>query len=152
MKDGFFIVPYTAHDYIVLSFALSGTLLRILVMYKIKDSRNPSVSDWVWIFLISFILTIGLYELAIHKNWEIEPLYIPFAIIILISKDVIDWIVLSDDGKQFVIKTFKNLITGLARKIIANETNTNITTDDPVNELRDETESINREGSAEDGN
>lgn len=143
MRDGLLELPYTAHDLIILSFALTGTLLRVLVMYKSKESRNPSIWDWFFIFLISFILTIGLYELAIFKGWEVEPLYLPFAIIILVSKDVIDWFVLSDDGRAFLIKTIKSLITGMARKIIDNETNTNSNYDssDPPELQNEETSS-----------
>ena len=55
------------------------------------------------------------YELAISKQWKIEQLYIPFALIIISSKDIIDWLFMSKDGKIFIISTFKMFIETLLK-------------------------------------
>lgn len=129
-NDGLFNLPYTTHDWLILSLAISGTLFRIFLIYFNKDSKNPKGKDWMGIVLMSFILTIGLYELAIHKKWTVEKLYLPFAMIIIVAKDLTDWLFMSKDGKQFVIGTFKTLTTVFLGKLgyTKNEDNENNST------------------------
>ena len=131
MKDGLFKLPYTMHDWIVVAFAIAGTILRIGMMCRNNDTRNPSWEDWLVITAISFILTSGLYELAIYKDWRIEVLYLPFALIIVLSKDIFDWALMSPDGREFVLQTVKSIISSFARKLLnyAEKTNDSIDPD-----------------------
>lgn len=115
--DGLFKIPYSAHDWMVLSFALAGTAFRIYLMYKTPDIKNPAIKEWVGISILSFILTVGLYELALFSQWKIEKLYLPFALIIVIAKDVIDWLFMSKEGKSFLIETVKTIVSVLVGKL-----------------------------------
>lgn len=108
--DGLLIIPYTTQDWIVLSVAVAGTMFKIILLYENEEEPNPKVRDYISIFLTSYIVTIGLYELAIIKEWSIQVFYIPFAIAIISAKDIGDWLFMSDEGKKFLRGTLLTLL------------------------------------------
>ena len=116
-NDGLFLLPYTTHDWIVLTIAILGTVFRLFLVDKNKDSKQKiGFSDYVSALSITGILTIGLYEMAIYEKWKLEQLYLPFAGIIISSKILVDWLLMSEDGKVFIISTFKTFIEGIFKK------------------------------------
>lgn len=108
--DGLLIIPYTTQDWIVLSVAVAGTMFKIILLYENEEEPNPKVRDYISIFLTSYIVTIGLYELAIIKEWSIQVFYIPFAVAIISAKDIGDWLFMSDEGKKFLKGTLLTLL------------------------------------------
>ena len=116
-NDGLFTIPYTQHDLIVLSIALLGTLFRLSLVNINKDSKQRiSFADTLNTILVSAIMTIGLYEWAISSKWKIDHLYLPFAGIIIGAKVIVDWLFMSEDGKIFIISTFKQFVGGILEK------------------------------------
>lgn len=110
-NDGLLTFPYTSHDWIVIIIASLGTIFRIFLVNQNKDSKQKlGISEYINTVCISGMMTLGLYELAISKQWKIEQLYIPFALIIISSKVIIDWLFMTKDGKIFIISTFKMFI------------------------------------------
>ena len=131
-NDGLFILPYTTHDYIVLTIAILGTIFRLYLVDKNKDSKQRiGIEDYLNAIVISGILTIGLYEMAISEKWKIETLYLPFAGIIISSKIIVDWLFMSDDGKIFIISTFKMMVESTLKKFGYEKNNAN-NTDTPT--------------------
>lgn len=124
-NDGLFIIPYTSHDWIVLTIAVLGTIFRLYLVSNNKDSKQRmTVADYLNALVISGILTIGLYEMAIYNRWKIEQLYLPFAVIIISSKIIVDWLFMSDDGKMFIISTFKMMVESTLKKLGYEKTTT----------------------------
>ena len=116
-NDGLFTIPYTQHDWIVLSISMLGTLFRLSLVNINKDSKQRiSFADTLNTILVSAIMTIGLYEWAISSKWKIEQLYLPFAGIIIGAKVIVDWLFMSEDGKIFIISTFKQFVGGIFEK------------------------------------
>ena len=110
-NDGLLFLPYTTHDWAVVIISILGTIFRLHLVTINKDNRQKiTFTEYVNAICISGIMTLGLYELAISKQWKIEQLYIPFALIIISSKVIIDWLFMSEDGKIFIISTFKMFI------------------------------------------
>ena len=110
-NDGLLFLPYTTHDWAVVIISVLGTVFRLHLVTINKDNRQKiTFTEYINAICISGIMTLGLYELAISKQWKIEQLYIPFALIIISSKVIIDWLFMSKDGKIFIISTFKMFI------------------------------------------
>ena len=110
-NDGRLVLPYTTHDWAVVIISVLGTIFRLHLVTINKDNRQKiTLAEYLNAICISGIMTLGLYELAISKQWKIEQLYIPFALIIISSKVIIDWLFMSKDGKIFIISTFKMFI------------------------------------------
>lgn len=131
-NDGLFLFPYNNHDWIVLIIAVLGTVFRLHLVHMNKDNRQKiTFAEYVNTICVSGIITLGLYELAISKQWKIEQLYIPFALIIISSKVIIDWLFMSDDGKIFIISTFKMFIETLLKNF-GYEKNTTNSGDSPA--------------------
>ena len=115
-NDGLFQIPYSPNDWIILVLALCGYIYRMYLWYKVPDVKNPEPRDFVGMFVLVTICTIGLYELAIHQKWAMKAFFFPFALSIVLSKDLTDWIFLSKEGRRFVINAFKDLLSGLIEK------------------------------------
>ena len=115
-NDGLLFLPYTTHDWAVVIISVLGTVFRLHLVTINKDNRQKiTFTEYINAISISVIMTLGLYELAISKQWKIEQLYIPFALIIISSKVIIDWLFMSKDGKIFIISTFKMFIETLLK-------------------------------------
>ena len=115
-NDGLLTFPYNNHDWIVLIISVLGTVFRLHLVHTNKDNRQKiTFDDYMNTICVSGIMTLGFYELAISKQWKIEQLYIPFALIIISSKVIIDWLFMSKDGKIFIISTFKMFIETLLK-------------------------------------
>ena len=115
-NDGLLFLPYTTHDWAVVIISILGTVFRLHLVTINKDNRQKiTFTEYINAICISGIMTLGLYELAISKQWKIEQLYIPFALIIISSKVIIDWLFMSKDGKIFIISTFKMFIETLLK-------------------------------------
>lgn len=112
--NGFLIVPYTNTDWAILTVALSATIFKILLMYYNEPKVRPR--DWISVILVSYISTIGLYEIALAKKWDIGLFFIPFSIAIVLSKDIADWLFLEEDGKKFIKETIKEIIRKFINK------------------------------------
>lgn len=103
--NGLLKIPYTEEDWLVLSIAIAGTIFKIVLMYENNEER-PKIRDYISVVLVSYIVTMGYYELAILKEWSIQAFYIPFAISIIVAKDISDWIFMTEDGRKFIKNTF----------------------------------------------
>ncbi|MCT2563938.1 hypothetical protein [Chryseobacterium herbae] len=114
--DGLFDWPYSAHDWIIIVLALAGYIYRMYLWHKTPDVKSPEVKDWIGMAVLVMICTIGLYELAIYKQWPMKIFFLPFAVAIVLSKDLTDWMFLSKEGKKFVINAFKEMISGIIEK------------------------------------
>ena len=124
-NDGLLFFPYTTHDWAVVIISVLGTIFRLHLVTINKDNRQKiSFAEYLNAICISGIMTLGLYELAISKQWKIEQLYIPFALIIISSKVIIDWLFMSKDGKIFIISTFKMFIETLLKNFGYEKNNT----------------------------
>ena len=110
--NGLLKIPYTEEDWLVLSIAIAGTIFKIVLMYENNEER-PKIRDYISVVLVSYIVTMGYYELAILKEWSIQAFYIPFAISIIAAKDVSDWIFMTEDGRKFIKNTFIVLLEKL---------------------------------------
>ena len=118
-------LPYTTHDWAVVIISVLGTVFRLHLVTINKDNRQKiTFAEYINAICISGIMTLGLYELAISKQWKIEQLYIPFALIIISSKVIIDWLFMSKDGKIFIISTFKMFIETLLKNFGYEKNNT----------------------------
>ena len=130
-NDGLLFLPYTTHDWAVVIISVLGTVFRLHLVTINKDNRQKiTFTEYINAICISGIMTLGLYELAISKQWKIEQLYIPFALIIISSKVIIDWLFMSKDGKIFIISTFKMFIETLLKNF-GYEKNTTNHSDNP---------------------
>ena len=130
-NDGLLLLPYTTHDWAVVIISVLGTVFRLHFVTINKDNRQKiTFTEYINAICISGIMTLGLYELAISKQWKIEQLYIPFALIIISSKVIIDWLFMSKDGKIFIISTFKMFIETLLKNF-GYEKNTTTHSDNP---------------------
>ena len=131
-NDGLLFLPYTTHDWAVIIISVLGTIFRLHLVTLNKDNRQKiTFTEYINAICISGIMTLGLYELAISKQWKIEQLYIPFALIIISSKVIIDWLFMSKDGKIFIISTFKMFIETILRNF-GYEKNTTNSGDSPA--------------------
>jgi len=125
-NDGLLFLPYTTHDWAVVIISVLGTVFRLHLVTINKDNRQKiTFTEYINAICISGIMTLGLYELAISKQWKIEQLYIQFALIIISSKVIIDWLFMSKDGKIFIISTFKMFIETLLKNFGYEKNNTN---------------------------
>jgi len=125
-NDGLLFLPYTTHDWAVVIISVLGTVFRLHLVTTNKDNRQKiTFTEYINTICISGIMTLGLYELAISRQWKIEQLYIPFALIIISSKVIIDWLFMSKDGKIFIISTFKMFIETLLKDFGYEKNNTN---------------------------
>lgn len=115
-NDGLFEIPYSSHDWIILVLAFAGYIYRMYLWYKVPDVKSPELRDWAGMFFLVTIFTIGLYEMAISKGWNLKMFFFPFALSIVLSKDITDWIFLTKEGRRFVINALKDLLSGMLEK------------------------------------
>ncbi|MEI7488142.1 MAG: hypothetical protein WCJ72_12175 [Chryseobacterium sp.] len=87
-NDGLFTYPYTDHDWIILVLAFAGYVYRMYLWHSTLDVKNPAAKDWIGMLFLVIIFTIGLYEFAIYKSWAMKMFFLPFAIAIVLSKDI----------------------------------------------------------------
>lgn len=113
--DGLLNWPYSSNDWIIIILALSAYFFRMYLIYKNSDTKNPKLIDWIGIFVLTVLSTISLYEMALHYEWPLKVFFMPFAISIIVAKDISDWLFMSKDGKAFIIHTFKELIAGILK-------------------------------------
>lgn len=104
---GLFRYPYTEQDWIVLTISITGTVFKAIMLYG--GEEKSKFRDYISLLLVSYMMTIGLYELMIIKKWSMQVFYIPFAIAIVASKDLADWLFMSDEGKEFTKNAFITL-------------------------------------------
>lgn len=116
-NDGLFTYPYTDHDWIILVLAFAGYVYRMYLWYNTPDVKNPAVKDWIGMLFLVIIFTIGLYEFAIYKSWAMKMFFLPFAIAIVLSKDITDWLFMTKEGKRFVINAVKEVLSGILEKL-----------------------------------
>lgn len=110
IEDGLFVWPYSPHDWAIVSLALLGYLFRMYLMYRTPDVKNPTPRDWFGIFVLTALCTVSLYEFALYKSWPLRMFMPPFAVAVVLAKDVSDWLFMSREGKRFVLATIKELI------------------------------------------
>lgn len=115
-NDGFFTLPYTDHDYIILFMTISGVIFQIYLLYRSSELKTPKFREAIGIILIAMIMSVGIYELAIGMKMKMQYVYLPFAFIIILSKDVVYWMLEDKDGKRFVIATFKTILNGILKR------------------------------------
>lgn len=114
--DGFFVLPITSHDWIVITIAALSILFRVNLLYRAEDEKDPSLKDWIGLITISTILTICAYEVAIAAEFKMQYFYISLSIIVISAREISDWLFMSKDGRSFILNTVKVLI----RKTLAN--------------------------------
>ena len=107
---GLFAIPWTPQDWIIVALALLGTI------YRNSLIRDSNFQDWVRGFAISIILTIGLYEMAIDRTWKRSNFYLPFSAVIILSKDISDFLFNTKQGRKFVLNTFVSIIESILGK------------------------------------
>lgn len=115
-NDGLFSIPYSSHDWAILVLASCGYFYRMYLWYKVSDIKNPETRDWIGMFFLVTIFTIGLYEMAISKKWNLNIFFFPFALSIVLSKDLTDWIFLTKEGRRFVLNAFKEVLSGMIER------------------------------------
>lgn len=109
VNNGFLIFPYTTTDWAIITVAISATVFKVILLYY--NEPKVRLRDWISVIAVSYISTVGLYELAIVKKWDIGLFFIPFSVAIVISKDIADWLFLEEDGKTFVKETIRAIIS-----------------------------------------
>ncbi|WP_379964025.1 hypothetical protein [Epilithonimonas sp. UC225_85] len=117
LVDGLLNWPYSSNDWIIIILALSAYLFRMYLIYKNKTVNDPKFMDWVGIFVLTVLSTISLYELALHYKWPLGIFFLPFAVSIIVAKDIADWLFMTKDGKAFVIATFKELVSNIFKTL-----------------------------------
>ena len=71
-NDGLLFLPYTTHDWAVVIISVLGTIFRLHLVTINKDNRQKiTFTEYINAICISGIMTLGLYELAISKQWKI---------------------------------------------------------------------------------
>lgn len=126
ITDGLLNWPYSSNDWIIIVLAISAYFFRMYLIYKNTDSKNPKLVDWIGIFVLTILSTITLYEMALHYEWPLKVFFLPFALSIILAKDVSDWLFMTKDGKDFIIHTFKEFISGVLRNFgYVKQNNTN---------------------------
>lgn len=113
--DGLFTFPYYAHDWIILVLAFCGYCYRMYLWQTTPDVKNPTLKDYIGMLFLVAIITIGLYETAIYKKWPMRLFFFPFAVSIILAKDITDWLFMSREGRKFVITAIKQILTGLLK-------------------------------------
>lgn len=112
--DGFLHFPYTTTDWAIITVAISATLFKILMMYYTEP--KVSLNEVASVLLVSYVSSIGLYEIALNSGWNIGLFFLPFSILVVSSKDIADWLLLDKDGRRFIIETIKEMINKLINK------------------------------------
>ncbi|KFF24749.1 hypothetical protein [Chryseobacterium vrystaatense] len=115
ITDGLLNWPYSSNDWIIIVLAISAYFFRMYLIYKNIDSKNPKVIDWIGIFVLTILSTISLYEMALHYQWPLKVFFLPFALSVILAKDLSDWLFMTKDGKDFVIHTFKEILSGVLK-------------------------------------
>lgn len=115
VTDGLLNWPYSSNDWIIIVLAISAYFFRMYLIYKNIDSKNPKIIDWIGIFVLTILSTISLYEMALHYEWPLKVFFLPFALSIILAKDVSDWLFMTKEGKDFIIQTLKEFISGVLR-------------------------------------
>lgn len=117
VPDGLFIFPYNPHDWAVIVVFFAAYCTRMYLMRQNPDTRNPKTEDYVGILFLSLLVCVPSYEVAIKRKMEIEYFLPILGVEILIAKDILDYILLSPEGRQFVISTFKEMLTGFIGRL-----------------------------------
>jgi ABC-type Fe3+-siderophore transport system permease subunit len=117
INDGLLNFPYNHHDYTVVFIFVFGYFIRMYLMNKARDLRlKPTLTDWFGTLVISAFFTVMVYEIAKYTKMSITALYLILTAISLFSKDILDYLIISKDGRDFVINTFKEIINSILEK------------------------------------
>lgn len=107
-SNGFFSAPFTTTDWAVLTVAISSLIFRILILYQVED--KVTIRDILSVIVVGFLSSFGLYEAAIARGWDIGLFFIPYSIMLVIAKDISDWLFMEEEGRKYVIETMKVII------------------------------------------
>ncbi|SHJ06222.1 hypothetical protein SAMN05443429_10896 [Cruoricaptor ignavus] len=111
MEDGLFTSPWTHHDWAIVILSLLAYLYRMYLTYATKDVKNPELKDWLGNFVLSAICATALYEFALYNEWNLRMFLLPYAVLVILMKDVTDWLFMSREAKNMVIECVRESLS-----------------------------------------
>lgn len=109
-EDSLFHFPYNSHDWAVVCIFLVSYAVRMWMMHRTPEVPSPTRTDFVGIFFLSLLVLIVSYEFAIQRGFVVEHFYPILALEILFAKDILDFLMLSKEGRKILLETTKTAL------------------------------------------
>ena len=116
IADGFLIPPHTPHDWLVASIAFFSYLFVMIKKVNNPKQKNPSALEWIANFMLTLIICNIMYEWFLIEKRIIEYMYLPLALSIILLPEVVTYLLMEKEGKEYVIETFKTIIDSFLKK------------------------------------
>lgn len=122
---GLFDIFFTKNDITILILITLGWVIKLILDTKNPNTKNPNFFDVTGSFLITYVLTGGLYALVIFKNYDIGLTIFLMSLFAIFSTDFLRFLekVISEkefqeELKKILIELFKSIGNRL-KKIIS---------------------------------
>ena len=114
--DGFIIPPHTPHDWLVASITFFSYLFVMIKKVNNPKQKNPSALEWIANFMLTLLICNIMYEWFLIENKTIEYMYLPLSLSIILLPEVVTYLLMEKEGKEYVIDTFKTIIDSFLKK------------------------------------
>lgn len=107
-EAGLFDPDFTSTDISFIVVIFLAWNIRMYMERKNKTIPSPTVEDYIFSFVIAYVITGALYQLCISKGWAVGVVMFPMALSSILSLSFIRWL-FSTDGKNATNQGFKKL-------------------------------------------
>ena len=116
IADGFLIPPQTHHDWLVASITFFSYLFVMIKKVNNPKQKNPSIAEWIANLMLTLLICNIMYEWFLIENRTIEYMYLPLALSVILLPEIVTYLLMEKEGKEYVIETFKTIIDSFLKK------------------------------------
>ena len=116
IADGFLNPPQTPHDWLVVAITFFSYLFVMVKKVNNPKQKNPSLAEWIANLLLTLLICTIMYEWFLVEKKIIEYMYLPLALAIILLPEIVTYLLMEKEGKEYVIETFKAIVDSLLNK------------------------------------
>ena len=116
IADGFLIPPQTPHDWLVASITFFSYLFVMIKKVNNPKQKNPSALEWIANLMLTLLICNIMYEWFLIENRTIEYMYLPLALSVILLPEIVTYLLMEKEGKEYVIETFKTIVDSFLKK------------------------------------
>ena len=116
IADGFLILPQTPHDWLVAYITFISYLFVMIKKVNNPKQKNPSALEWIANLIITLLICTIMYEWFLIEKRTIEYMYLPLALAVILLPEIVTYLLMEKEGKQYVIETFKTIVDSFLKK------------------------------------
>lgn len=114
--DGFLVPPQTPHDWLVAGITFFSYFFVMIKKMNNPKQKNPSALEWIANLMLTLLICNIMYEWFLVEKRIIEYMYLPLALSVILLPEIVTYLLMEKEGKEYVIETFKSIVDSLLKK------------------------------------